>query len=826
MRTDQLKLLHNAHSIIAFAVAILFLLLLQAHGTNAQSSASEVPADEQTPVSIALMLEKSSWQCQDEDVTDAIKALALKQQAKINSEGGIKGRRFRVDFVDLQSDWRDEEKYEQNLRKIGEVLDDPGLLGVVGLQGSGASRNVLTKYAEKITNDNIPFLIHTSDSSVFKELPSVFSTLSAQEAENVPVIANAIANKGISRVAFLGRSGSNYIQEIANGLEQNVTIKDKIISFNWVKRAGRSRDAGLNEAELDSAIATMRTQDLGLVIVAVGASLSRDVVTKFKEAKFTPPIMFIGSLSLISNEVPEIYAKDYYPQPIYLIDRNTVPDVEQDTLTSLVPRSSRIGSELKYWLPEEAERLKQHGWKNGDCLRYGGRFADMIDLVAEAAGAKGYGIVNEKPVGGLPVMRTAVLEALGSTYAAGRGVFYGRFENWSFLPEFRVRTESPLVIIFPQNLGRAQLDPVQFVRTRKGTLNRIDTLYLDVDIQRIYSIDDNSRSFYADFYLSMRGSDVVNVRNMLDRIKLDGIKFTNAFIDPRTNGPQLTIEPIYTGENPSDAYPQDMRIYSISGRFRFNSDFSNYPFDKQQFSIDIEPNSGDKLFIIQPPPLELRDKKIHVNNWEHRRQFVSYTDQFLPVVDAFTHTPSIVPFYQSRFVWELQREVKDYYVQVAVPLALILIVAYLSIFIPQSHLEAIITLQVTALLAAVALYLSLPQIDSDTATISDRIFMLDYMMVAVMILISILRINLRGDEPELANGVSNGVKAAEKSQRTWRSIRWSWVVDMTLFLVHVVIIPVFVVVVLVLISRSLPAETINEIVSWEQWKRTLLGIGS
>jgi len=70
-------------------------------------------------------------------------------------------------------------------------------------------------------------------------------------------------------------------------------------------------------------------------------------------------------------------------------------------------------------------------------------------------------------------------------------------------------------------------------------------------------------------------------------------------------------------------------------------------------------------------------------------------------------------------------------------------VAYLSIFIPKSHLEAIVTIQVTALLSAVALYLSLPQIDTDMATISDRIFMFDYMMVSLMIVVSILRINAR-----------------------------------------------------------------------------------
>jgi hypothetical protein len=67
-------------------------------------------------------------------------------------------------------------------------------------------------------------------------------------------------------------------------------------------------------------------------------------------------------------------------------------------------------------------------------------------------------------------------------------------------------------------------------------------------------------------------------------------------------------------------------------------------------------------------------------------------------------------------------------------------VAYLSIFIPQTHFEAIVTIQVTALLSAVALYLSLPKIDSDGTTVSDRLFIFMYMAVSVMVAISIFRI--------------------------------------------------------------------------------------
>lgn len=112
----------------------------------------------------------------------------------------------------------------------------------------------------------------------------------------------------------------------------------------------------------------------------------------------------------------------------------------------------------------------------------------------------------------------------------------------------------------------------------------------------------------------------------------------------------------------------------------------------------------------------------------------------MPTIDAWTHRQSIVPFYKASFVWLMQRQATDYYLRVVVPLAFILAVAYLSIFIPSIHFEAIVTIQVTALLSSVALYLALPKLDADSTTLSDKIFLFAYMAVSIMIAISILRV--------------------------------------------------------------------------------------
>jgi ABC-type branched-subunit amino acid transport system substrate-binding protein len=759
--------------------AVVFVLALFVHAVSSHNvhAQDEALAASGPPVSIALLVDSDVGRCYDRGYVAAVERLAGLEQAKINARGGVNGRQVKITILDGR---RDAEQTVENVRK---ALDLPDLLAIVGLSSATRGEKVFAALGEQIRARGIPFISDISVSDVFAGYPNVFSTRPSQEAERIPVMAAFVEQMGFRSVAFVGRKGPTFIRAIGDGLKQS-SIADRLTGDHRISRRGNRWRARLDQDALEGAIADMKAKQADLVVLAAGADTSVDAIRAFAADNFTPAIMLVGDLARVGDKLAGAY-----PNAIYQLEWGNVPDVDRDSVRNVVTQSNPA-----QWRFEGAKRADAPGWEQGTCdpdyepdpfsstnlkaISYGAKFADMLALVTKAADDAGRTAALEE-------MHRSILRALGRTYAAGRGAFPGRFENWSFFPDVRTRSQTPFVVILPHTLGRTQLAPFQFVRTRKGTLRRIDTLYLDIDMLRTYAINNNGRSFYADFYLSLRSSE---------RIGLKDIKFTNAFIDPRTNGPHLTIETIYGG-GPTDAYPESMRIYRISGRFRFNPDFANYPFDSQQFSIDIQPRSGDKQFIIQPPPLDLRDPALRVDNWEPAEQYVSYAHAFVPVVDAFTHQPGIVPYYETRFVWQMKRETTDYYLRVLVPLMFILIVAYLSVFIPQSHLEAIVTLQVTALLAAVALYLSLPQIDSDTATVSDRIFVLDYMMVSLMILISILRINVRSHK--------------------WRLLNAALVVT------HAVLIPVMVVVSAALILQALPMETVSELASWAYWREVI-----
>lgn len=318
----------------------------------------------------------------------------------------------------------------------------------------------------------------------------------------------------------------------------------------------------------------------------------------------------------------------------------------------------------------------------------------------------------------------------------------------------------------PNGLGASQLAPEQFLRLKNEGLRKIDTLYLDIDLVRLYRIDDGDKSFFADFYVAMRGNNA----------SLDRVEFVNAFLDPKTNDRQITVRTLHPA-GPSDVYPSEMNIYLVSGKFTFEPRLADYPFDNQRFAINIQPKSGDAPFIIQPPPNSLRDKTVDTDGWTPTDQYVGYDEDFVPTIDAWTFQRSIVPFYKASFAWLMQRQTTDYYLRVVVPLAFILAVTYMSIFIPMSHFEAIVTIQVTALLSAVALYLALPKVDAgDSTTMSDKIFLFIYTAVSLMIVVSILR-------------VSKLV-----TQRKW--------IRRSLTMVHIVLIPVLVALMALYVYRT------------------------
>ncbi len=707
----------------AFGLAAIAAGLLAVAAASGAAAAAEAEAA-QPPLKIKLLISSRTDTCYDRGDIPAIKKLAGQERDRINAQGGIGRRRLVLEYLD------DERDNERAITQVREAVADPETLALLGLGYSARAKAVFDAAGGDIKASGVPFLSNISITSIFAAYPNVFTTRASQDDERIPVLIQFVKQVGAKRPAFVGIRDSLFSNTLADGLKGAASSETPLVADHRLGLTDRKADP----VEVAAVVADLKQKDPDLVFLTVGSRRSAEVMKALIDAGVTPPLFITGRIEVIP---PEVVAA--YPSDLYQIAWEDLPDVDNERLRQLVSRS-----DPQQWIFGGRKNPTAPGWASGECkpqsadaapdvyshdnvraIRAGGQFADMIGLIAAAARSA------EQPAD-TAKLRAHVVDRIKTAYAAGHGTYQGRFENWSFRASTRAAARTPFIVQLPHGSSSTQLAPVQFVRLRDNSLRAVNTLYLDIDLIRAFRVDDNEKSFYAEFYLAMHDDG--------KGTSIKDIDFANAFLDPRTNDRQLTIRVLNEGGQ-SAAYPNDMKIYRVAGRFMFDPEFANYPFDTQRFSIDVRPKRDDAPFMVQPPPASLRDQGVLTDGWEPKEQYVGYDEDFVPTTDAKSHEKSIVPFYKASFVWVMARQTTDYFLRVVVPLAFILIVAYLSVFIPRVHFEAIVTIQITALLSAVALYLALPKIDADTATLSDRIFLFIYMAVSIMIAISIMRAN-------------------------------------------------------------------------------------
>ncbi|CEJ83620.1 Extracellular ligand-binding receptor [Hyphomicrobium sp. GJ21] len=720
MRGTASILLRRATAIL---IAI-FTVIVSASMPVSVDSVDDVEAAQRPPLSVPIFISSRDDLCYDNGQVAAIRRLAVQEQRRINRHGGVAGRRLQLTFLD---DQRDEKKAAANM---GLALSDPQTLAMIGMSNATRAKAAFDASGKDIKKTGIPFVSDISVAALIADYPNVFTTRPSEDEERMPVIAEFVKQMKIARPAFIGLDGqlasSNFGDALTKLFGPGVMAADH--------RLHMVGDDLLDPGELASAIADLKSKNIDFVFLSVGGSRTADVLKKFKTEGLTPPAFVTGRITSLGLD-----GDAAYPNDIFQLAWDGFPDVYNDRLRKLVSESPDPDA----WIFQGAKNNAAPGWKSGKCkardedvplsvvdddnmraLSVGTQYADMVGLIAEAARGK-------DATTSLPDLRSLIVQRLQSAYVQGRGTFQGRFDNWSFQQASRAAARTPMILMLPRGLGHAQLAPLQFVHLRNNSMQRIDTLYADIDLIRAEHIDDNEKTFLADFYLSM---------NDRGGASIEQIEFSNAYLEPGSNDRQITVRQIHDGGK-SEAFPDHMKIYRVSGKFLFEPQLLDYPFDTQRFSIDIQPKSNNAPFIVQPPPDTLRDRLVNVDGWLPKDQYVGYDEDFVRTVDAQTLQPSVVPFYKANFVWLMKRQTTDYFLRVVVPLGFILMIAYLSIFISTHHFEAIVTIQVTALLSAVALYLALPKLDANVETLSDRMFLFSYLMLSIIIAITIARVN-------------------------------------------------------------------------------------
>ncbi|MEQ8822799.1 MAG: ABC transporter substrate-binding protein [Filomicrobium sp.] len=646
---------------------------------------------------------------------EAIRQFVKHRVAQINAAGGVLGRRLKARFFD------DGDEEKNTIANVRETLKDPRLLAVVGIWSSSRGSFVVDAIGEA----GVPFVSEMSVATLFSQYPNVYSMAHSVKAE-VDVFLELAKRRKITRIAYAGFRDDLFTNAYLGHL---IDTKDGpgIVSSFWESEATVI-------ADYDKAIDDIVASRAELVVMALGSRLGARFLGRMAERGLTLPAFV--SYGNIRSVLKSGEGADAYRGDIYELSTGGVANLNNERIESI---ARDLGVEVR------EDRGEGRSF-NARQLAYGARYADLVEMVAQAAAGQLRGAGEEPPAvdrkldDALQAVRARVTKEFGQL-REGQRYWEGSAQYWTFSND---RSTSERALLLWRNPG--QKDPVLFPRQFlhiDGVMKEVPVLYLHLDMVRMFEIDTNMRRFDAEFYLTLRSQDDLG---------LEAIDFTNAYRSSNQAAEPIRWKEVARFNDDIQSGLGPRRIYHVNGRFAFEPDLSKYPFDEQLATITFQPADSKSNFILQPPGADLRNRSFRVEDWRLISHYVGTTDRIITSIRGQELEEHVIPYYNFNYTWVMRREVIDYLVRVLVPLAFILIVAYLAAFIPRHEFNATVAIQVTALLSAIALYFALNQPNSDEVTLSDKIFVSAYAIVSLMIALSIFEVRESAGEDDKSRG--------------------------------------------------------------------------
>ncbi|MCI4661318.1 MAG: ABC transporter substrate-binding protein [Neomegalonema sp.] len=671
-----------------WARALLLACLIALLPLTARSQDREPPsaAAQVEPLVIAVMT--STAPGSKRQTAAAIAAYTRWQAAKINATGGVRGRPLEMRYFDDAND------IEKTAANVDEALKTPNLLGIIGVWSSTRGAAVV----ERIGVSGVPFISEISRQELIEGHPNIFSMVRAASTD-LPSFVDFVSSKG--SVAYFGIKGDLFTQQFEDTLrrlEREGAVE--VSAWEWI-----DPEIGVTEEVAAAALGRIEDQRPEALIFAIGSARGGAMLKSLHEGDIVLPV-YAASGSML--RMKSALGSERYQGEMFQT-RASLPGVINSRLAALL---------------QDRDFVAAGGDFGSNARSYGASYADTVAVMAEAAndggGQRGSG-------SSLDEIRQDTVAGLAKT-SSGARIFRGATRDWNFDPGGSA-IEPVYLLRSPPGSRRLELHDRQ-ITASNGALKQIPIVYLSIDLVQVNAIDSNAETFDAVFYVGLETSAPLT---------LDAFEFTNAVLSEAGAMPILSIRRL---QNTAGA---KMQIYKVTGRFQFDPDLTRYPFDRQSFSIELQPADTATEIIVQPPLKSQRDRVFDIPGWQPlsggNGEYIGAEQDLIRVVIDQARNPRIIAFQRYSFTWLADRQSLDYALRVVLPLSLILLVAYLSVFIPQARFESAISLQVTALLSTIALYLAIPKVSNDTATLSDQTFVFAEAVIVLMTGLSILRIN-------------------------------------------------------------------------------------
>nr|VFJ72021.1 MAG: ABC-type branched-chain amino acid transport system, substrate-binding protein [Candidatus Kentron sp. FW] len=619
---------------------------------------------------------------------ELIKLFVDKRIDEFNRKGGIGGHPVKAVYMD------DHQDSSLTRKHVANIITDTHLLGIIGCWNSTRGKEIV----DLIGESGVPFIGDFSLDTLFSNYGNIYS-MTKGISDRLFVFDRFIKSRMVKNIAFIGETGDLYTTEYYNHIRNHLSDDDLGLTYEkWLPKSKK-----VDEGTLKNIVSGVKESEVDMIFLSLDTSRNSIIVESLRENNLKIPVYTIlGTIGGLLSEIGHDFDFDWYDTA-----EKGVPNVESQRLEELVTRYSSDISEI------DSGRY---------VVGYGARYADGVGMILDSAKntrSRDIGDIRKHVIGSL------------RDYVSGKHVYKGWSRYWAFTKN-RTSSEDVLLVWKPANYDGFILYPEQYMR-EGGEHKRKPVIYLSVDMIRIAGVDNSEKSFYAEFYLNIKSTDP----------KVDGsyIEFTNAYRGESANEALIDIREINEdiGTDNNEGQLRSNHLYKISGKFDFYPDLRLYPFDEQKFSISFQPKNAKHGFLIQPPKLELRDMDFSTDGWFIKTHYVGMDRNIIRSIKGFVSEGVITPFYKFNYTWVMERSKADYFIKTIIPLIIILIITYFSIYMRQVDFGTTVNIQITTLLASIALYFSIYKPVTDYATLSDKIFLFTYFSIMYMMTISIFK---------------------------------------------------------------------------------------
>ncbi len=240
------------------------------------------------------------------------------------------------------------------------------------------------------------------------------------------------------------------------------------------------------------------------------------------------------------------------------------------------------------------------------------------------------------------------------------------------------------------------------------------TVYISIYLIDIQNINTKNQTFDAEFYLWLKWKEGRSGKN---------IEYMNA-IDTRN---------IFY-----DEWADDMQRVSakVRGTFKSHFDVEKYPFDKQTLKIrisDYDWNFDSLIYEVEQSKIGISNE-IFNDEWDIKLKEAKQSKEYI----------SEDNFSVFELTLDIERKSFSVFIKIILPLFIIMLIAFLNLFIPRDQIESGIGLGISSLLSIIALHFSiaaqLP--DVNYATKVDILFIASFFFNLLLVVWVVIGYNL------------------------------------------------------------------------------------